>query len=82
MEHIYRKNPGVFVANGPIACISKSDLARIKEDACVGCTICKKACPVEAIEGELKEKHRVVEDKCIGCGACAPKCPKKAIELR
>jgi cupin fold WbuC family metalloprotein len=35
MEHIYRKNPGVFVANGPIACISKSDLARIKEDACV-----------------------------------------------
>ena len=34
MEHIYRKNPGVFVANGPIACINRNDLARIKEDAC------------------------------------------------
>ena len=48
-------------------------------DACIGCTKCKRFCPVGAIEGELKQKHVIDVKKCIKCGACIDGCPKKAI---
>ncbi len=48
-------------------------------DACIGCTKCKRMCPVNAIEGELKQLHVIDASKCIKCGACIDGCPKKAI---
>ncbi|MCK8816043.1 NADH-quinone oxidoreductase subunit NuoF [Natroniella sulfidigena] len=51
----------------------------IDGEACVGCTACTDACPVDAISGEAKEEHQIDEDACIACGACVEKCPVDAI---
>ena len=48
-------------------------------DNCIGCTKCKRNCPVGAIKGELKQKHTIDTDICIKCGACKASCPKDAI---
>lgn len=45
---------------------------------CIGCSLCVKACPSEAVV--VADFHAKIEqEKCVGCGACAQKCPKKAI---
>jgi electron transport complex protein RnfB len=60
----------------------KRKKAFIIEENCIGCTICKKKCPVEAIDGEVKQIHKVDPEKCIGCEVCVKVCPKKTIEMR
>ncbi|HIJ59922.1 MAG TPA: 4Fe-4S binding protein [Nitrospirae bacterium] len=54
--------------------------AHVITEKCIGCQACKKICPVDAIEGEAKQKHTVNQIKCIGCGICTSKCPVQAID--
>ncbi|MDD2269441.1 MAG: NADH-quinone oxidoreductase subunit NuoF [Eubacteriales bacterium] len=46
---------------------------------CKGCTACKRACPVNAISGEVKQVHIIDKVKCIKCGVCVTKCKFNAI---
>ena len=48
-------------------------------DACKGCGLCARQCPVNAISGEVKKKHVIDVTKCIKCGACMAACPFKAV---
>ncbi len=52
----------------------------IMPDKCVGCTLCKRKCPVDAIYGEVKKPHTVDLEKCIKCGNCEKVCKFKAIK--
>ncbi len=49
----------------------------IKPDKCVGCLLCLKNCPVNAISGKRKEVHVIDQENCIKCGACFDVCPPK-----
>jgi len=48
-------------------------------DKCVGCTACRKACPVSAISGIVKNRHEIDQEKCIKCGLCFKSCKFNAI---
>lgn len=48
------------------------------ETGCVGCGICAKNCPNQAVA--VTDFHAAIDqEKCSGCGVCAGKCPKKSI---
>ncbi len=70
-DHIYNKT-----------CTAKSCKALIQykiTDTCKGCTLCARNCPVDAIEGNVKELHKIDQDKCIKCGKCMDHCKFDAI---
>ena len=54
----------------------------IDTDKCVGCTLCSRNCPVNAITGKVKEAHVIDPVKCIKCGACMEKCRFGAISKK
>jgi electron transport complex protein RnfB len=56
-------------------------VAIIDEAWCIGCTLCIKACPTDAIIGSNKRMHTVIEPACTGCELCIPVCPVDCIQL-
>jgi len=54
-------------------------LAIVDERLCVGCGICEKTCPVQAIH--MNEIAHVDSTLCTGCGNCVQSCRRRAITL-
>jgi electron transport complex protein RnfB len=61
---------------------SEPMVAWIHEAACIGCTKCIQACPVDAIVGASRYMHTVIAAQCTGCELCIPPCPVDCIEMR
>ncbi|WP_428040435.1 NADH-ubiquinone oxidoreductase-F iron-sulfur binding region domain-containing protein [Candidatus Avelusimicrobium fimicolum] len=51
----------------------------IRENKCKGCGMCKRACPVQAISGEVGKPHHIDPKKCIKCGGCKSTCKFGAV---
>ena len=66
MPHITTRAPGTAV---------------IDEQACIGCTLCIQACPVDAIVGAAKFMHTVIAAECTGCKWCLAPCPVDCISI-
>ena len=56
-------------------------VAVIDENWCIGCTLCLKACPTDAILGGNKQMHTIIENYCTGCELCIPVCPVDCIRM-
>ncbi len=54
-------------------------IAEVDEDLCVGCGICIKICPYNAISKDENGIVHVTEASCKGCGLCGATCPENAI---
>ncbi len=64
-----------------VACSSKEKgtvTMKVCDTGCIGCQICKKNCPSEAIIIE-NNLAKIDYEKCTQCGTCVEKCPKHAI---
>jgi len=60
--------------------IHSNYFAQLNHDKCIGCGLCAKKCPVDAID--LTKNDCVDFKRCIGCGVCTRFCSPKAITLK
>jgi Na+-translocating ferredoxin:NAD+ oxidoreductase subunit B len=56
-------------------------IASIDAAHCIGCTLCIRACPVDAIVGAPRAMHVVLPALCTGCDLCIAPCPVDCISM-
>ena len=82
-RHIIALEPYKTKRHVTIPCSSHDkgvDARKVCDNGCIGCSLCAKSCPKEAIT--MVNNLAVIDyEKCIGCGICAQKCPRKLITV-
>lgn len=79
----------VFFKGCPLSCLwccnpesqgFEVEIAWIRE-RCLGCGLCARACPREAVTMDPELGRTVDPDRCLRCGACVEVCPGEALSL-
>lgn len=79
LAHALGREPEPLLASLGNASLDK--VARIDESLCIGCNLCARVCPVDAIVGIAQMMHTVITTHCTGCELCLPPCPVDCIVL-
>ena len=82
VEHCKQCKDAACMKNCPVHAIyadPETGARGVDTDKCIGCGLCAKKCPVQAIE--IQDKRPVwVKDRCVMCLGCLHHCPKFAIQ--
>lgn len=73
-EHIFEKKCDANVCKN-------LRVYNIDVNNCVGCGLCAKKCPADAIIGSLKNTHFIVQERCVKCGNCVLACKFNAVNV-
>jgi Na+-translocating ferredoxin:NAD+ oxidoreductase RNF subunit RnfB len=80
---------GISKHGYPNTVVTSSFIADLINDECTGCSLCEKACPINAVEmipdndpnTKRKSIAKVDKDICLGCGVCVLKCKPRSLQL-
>ena len=82
-RHIIALEPYKTKRHVTIPCSSHDkgvDARKVCDNGCIGCSLCAKSCPKEAIT--MVNNLAVIDyEKCIGCGICVDACPQEVLEV-